>query len=120
MITNFKFQFHKGSIKTPVRFYYNKKFALFQFHKGSIKTSLPHLFCLPHLQFQFHKGSIKTRFRRHPLWRPSQATSFFVRLRHVFGGTTNRRQSLFQFHKGSIKTKKATFITISMNFISIP
>ena len=34
----FKFQFHKGTIKTPFRLLVNIVLLRFQFHKGTIKT----------------------------------------------------------------------------------
>ena len=35
-----KFQFHKGTIKTPTRDRSRLPTTVFQFHKGTIKTSL--------------------------------------------------------------------------------
>ena len=33
-----EFQFHKGTIKTPLRRLHGKPVIIFQFHKGTIKT----------------------------------------------------------------------------------
>ena len=78
---NSLFQFHKGTIKTLLRCYFNfskeyfnsikvrlKQEKLngvligggFQFHKGTIKTKVPpYCYNKPYI-FQFHKGTIKT------------------------------------------------------------
>ena len=39
----YKFQFHKGTIKTIYQFIYASVLMLFQFHKGTIKTTVDQL-----------------------------------------------------------------------------
>ena len=82
-----KFQFHKGTIKTPelplmlkvlhnfnsIKVRLKQQSAsrgignrlLFQFHKGTIKTKLTASATMTGAEFQFHKGTIKT-IRLHP------------------------------------------------------
>ena len=101
-----KFQFHKGTIRTPessggIRssfFHFNSiKVRLehkyravedgnaftFQFHKGTIRTGNWQRFTFGYEEFQFHKGTIRT----------SNFTPKF--------NTLNK----FQFHKGTIRTR---------------
>jgi len=103
-ITNAKFQFHKGSIKTHGRAMEYQCFWQFQFHKGSIKTSGSSRSSTASRIFQFHKGSIKTLRLIMIFIILSDFNSIKVRLRHCKSVTYTLTSHEFQFHKGSIKT----------------
>ena len=97
------FQFHKGTIKTMVRFV----FLIYLANFNSIKVRLK-LFVLPLLLisciFQFHKGTIKTIiFCAVTLLNHLNFNSIKVRLKlNPAFALSNIAQ--FQFHKGTIKT----------------
>ena len=58
------FQFHKGTIRTLIRWIPEYEKAQFQFHKGTIRTGIRELLDLITTNtFQFHKGTIRTRKR---------------------------------------------------------
>ena len=79
--STFKFQFHKGAIRTFVTLWELSNNPLFQFHKGAIRTVCLLLQLILHTNF----NSIKVRLE-------------LVRecgLHHL---------SVFQFHKGAIRT----------------
>ena len=92
-----RFQFHKGTIKTPKWSILGSGVTTFQFHKGTIKTSLFFSDFLSFSLFQFHKGTIKTLL----------LVAILV------------ETALFQFHKGTIKTKNE-YDRFATDFISIP
>ena len=57
----YKFQFHKGAIRTSGRYVKRPVVRRFQFHKGAIRTKHNYLFLIIIVIFQFHKGAIRTR-----------------------------------------------------------
>ena len=58
-----KFQFHKGTIRTPKPRVNKGSSTGFQFHKGTIRTQLPLFYGNMSTKFQFHKGTIRTTIR---------------------------------------------------------
>ena len=60
MLVKSKFQFHKGTIRTPHSDRKDNIQQTFQFHKGTIRTwlSAAEMMWVP--TFQFHKGTIRT------------------------------------------------------------
>ena len=55
-----RFQFHKGTIRTPESSGSLKLSLSFQFHKGTIRTEKPGSEPEARIKFQFHKGTIRT------------------------------------------------------------
>ena len=113
------FQFHKGTIKTPV----SRRFLVKSLHFNSIKVRLK----LPAQRniaemtiFQFHKGTIKTRMS---IAQMSAQIAYFnsikVRLKLMFNDELDKRFRSFQFHKGTIKTYRWLFCSCQY-LISIP
>ena len=61
--TALRFQFHYGTIKSPVRASVRASRCLFQFHYGTIKRRGGRQALLPGMRFQFHYGTIKSQLR---------------------------------------------------------
>ena len=83
----YKFQFHKGTIRTNQQ----ESSHVDQQHFNSIKVQLELAStCLKttHSVFQFHKGTIRTNFHQGIIWSMRQ----------------------FQFHKGTIRTLKSVLL----------
>ena len=97
----FRFQFHKGTIRTDswqlplwARIYFNSikvrlepllvdipaDILLFQFHKGTIRTSTRQPLRLLDVSFQFHKGTIRTSSTSFPFPHSLYFNSIKVRL----------------------------------------
>ena len=99
------FQFHKGTIKTPLTLRKRRVLTTFQFHKGTIKTFRRRHSEICLLQvFQFHKGTIKTSGGCEGARRWLDFNSIKVRLKREVPYLTKRLINVFQFHKGTIKT----------------
>ena len=63
IVEHYKFQFHKGTIKTNFSMVSSWLISAFQFHKGTIKTHGINVFGELQILFQFHKGTIKTKLK---------------------------------------------------------
>ena len=92
-----KFQFHKGTIRTPPNILQEKTQNNFNSIKVRLELRLASYFQFL-LKFQFHKGTIRTYFANDG------------------DGVTVK----FQFHKGTIRTKIPPYIARDTNLISIP
>ena len=90
----------------------------FQFHKGTIKTPLSYNAVKSSLSFQFHKGTIKTNSLHYDSEAKRNFNSIKVRLKPARSCTINNKL-VFQFHKGTIKTK-IMFLIVQSVIISIP
>ena len=55
------FQFHKGTIRTPMSTAFGLNMQQFQFHKGTIRTEQSKIIIRITDEFQFHKGTIRTK-----------------------------------------------------------
>ena len=76
-----KFQFHKGTIKTPGHPDGTRIVEIFQFHKGTIKTTNSDFTTAARKLFQFHKGTIKTKVRKQKCKHNNNFNSIKVRLK---------------------------------------
>ena len=115
----FRFQFHKGTIRTGWRTSLPVRSVLFQFHKGTIRTELNLWVRTNPRIFQFHKGTIRTMKRYVTTLSESNFNSIKVRL-ELFGDDSEAVTLTFQFHKGTIRTTVLCIILhIFHNFNSI-
>ena len=96
LLTEWIFQFHKGTIKTRSPYQQRRRLRQFQFHKGTIKTKC---FYLIYINF-YNFNSIKVQLKL-------PGVKFSVSVRR------------FQFHKGTIKTVERVGVVVFCR-ISIP
>ena len=86
----------------------------FQFHKGAIRTCVRYRKFLVVVEFQFHKGAIRTQSANHSRCCRHYFNSIKVRL-ELPGLSVDCYPTTFQFHKGAIRT----FITICMCLLAL-
>ena len=100
----FKFQFHKGAIRTKPQADKSARGNYF----NSIKVRLEQTETAPESEektFQFHKGAIRTKRHLQQDRHNTYFNSIKVRLELELRSIINALERGFQFHKGAIRTQ---------------
>ena len=114
----FKFQFHKGTIKTKTL---NNVFN-WKSNFNSIKVRLKLLLILLPNQANVYFNSIKVRLKLHHTLIPLDYIQYFNSIKVRLKPTLLHLHHLplpFQFHKGTIKTSQTSHLVFPI-YISIP
>ena len=101
----FRFQFHKGTIRTNLSFDNNTTMELFQFHKGTIRT-WPHGTSIEDDE-NFNSIKVQLELLVKSFSKLSIADFNSIKVQLERGEEIERaKQVAFQFHKGTIRTHK--------------